>query len=72
MTKNFGFMGIGPATGAVLGLAVGQSFEDKYIKEAKIRPLTESDKSKRKISITVWYRYTHIGCFCFFLMYFRE
>ena len=46
-----GLIGIGPATGAAFGLALGQSIETKYQKEGKIRPLTEDEKKKRKIAV---------------------
>jgi hypothetical protein len=69
---NFGFIGIGPAIGVVFGLSIGQSIENKYDKEGKIRPLTESEKSKRKIAIAVGIATLLLGIFVFSLMYFRK
>ena len=48
-TKNYAFMGIGPALGVAFGLSVGQGIENKYKKEGKIRPLTEHEKKRRKM-----------------------
>ncbi|MDY6932345.1 MAG: hypothetical protein SVJ22_10580 [Halobacteriota archaeon] len=49
--RNPGFIGIGPAIGVAFGLALGQSIEEKYKNEGKIRPLTKEEKGKRKIAV---------------------
>ena len=51
VTKNTGFIGIGPALGIAFGLAVGQSIENKYRLEGKIRPLTDSEKKRKKYAV---------------------
>jgi hypothetical protein len=52
VTENYAFIGIGPALGVSLGLAIGSSIEAKYKKEGKIRPLMEDEKKRKKIGIT--------------------
>jgi hypothetical protein len=47
-TGNPGLIGIGPAMGIAIGLAIGQSLEDKYKKEGKIRPLTKEEKTNHR------------------------
>ena len=49
--RNPGFIGIGPAIGVAFGLALGQSIEEKYKNEGKIRSLTKEEKDKRKIAV---------------------
>ena len=46
---NFAFVGIGPAIGIAIGISIGQALENKYEKEGKIRPLTASEKRRRKV-----------------------
>lgn len=43
-----GLIGIWPAIGVAVGLAVGTSIEAKYKKEGKIRPMNEAEKKKQK------------------------
>jgi hypothetical protein len=52
-TDNPGFIGVGPALGVAIGLAIGSSIEAKYKNEGKIRPLTEEEKKRKKIAITI-------------------
>jgi hypothetical protein len=47
-TNNYGFIGIGPAIGVAVGSGIGQSIENKYKKEGKIRPLSESEIKNKK------------------------
>jgi len=47
-TGNPGLIGIGPAIGVILGLAIGKSMEDKYRKQGLVRQLTEKEKLMRK------------------------
>jgi len=53
VTENFGLIGIGPAMGAAFGVVIGQSVEAKYKKEGKIRPLTEEERKRKQIGVTV-------------------
>lgn len=48
---NPGFIGAGPALGAAFGLALGQAVENKYKEEGRIRPLTDSEKKRKKIAV---------------------
>lgn len=48
ITHNFVFMGIGPAIGFSIGITIGQTQENKYAKEDRIRPLTENEKRKTR------------------------
>jgi hypothetical protein len=65
---NFGFIGIGPAIGLPLGLAVGKSIENKYYKEGRIRPLTEMEEKKQKIAVIIGLAAFVIGVLFFLLM----
>ena len=47
---KIGFIGLGPAIGVSVGLAIGQSIENKYEKAGKIRPLNEKEKRKQRIA----------------------
>lgn len=51
VTNNFGFIAIGPALGVSFGLAIGQSIENRYKKEGRLRPLTESEQKRKKNSV---------------------
>jgi hypothetical protein len=51
VTKNYGFIGIGPALGVAFGLSIGQAIENKYKKEGKIRPLTEDEKKRKQMAV---------------------
>jgi hypothetical protein len=53
VTENPGMIGIGPAIGISIGLAIGSGIEAKYKKEGKVRPLTEEEKKRKKIGITI-------------------
>jgi len=44
ISENFAFIGIGPAIGVSIGLAIGQGIENKHEKEGKMRPLTKEEK----------------------------
>ena len=52
ITHNHGFIGIGPAMGVAMGTLIGQSIENKYKKEEKIRPLSEYERKRKKNAIT--------------------
>ena len=52
ITENYAFIGIGPALGVSLGLAIGSSIEAKHKKEGKLRPLSEKEKKRQRIGIT--------------------
>jgi len=52
-TGNYAFIGIGPALGVSMGLSIGSSIEAKHKKEGKVRPLTEEEKKRNKLLITL-------------------
>jgi hypothetical protein len=62
-TGSYGFIGIGPAIGVSFGLAIGQSIENKYKKEGKIRPLTEEEQNRKKIGVLAGIFILTIGVF---------
>lgn len=70
VTENPGFIGIGPALGVALGAAIGQSIENKYKQEGRIRPLTESEKKRKKNAITAGIVILTFGVIVFMLLYF--
>ena len=69
VTDNPGFIGIGPAIGVAFGLSIGQSIENKYKQDGKIRPLTESEIKIRKNAIAVGIITLVSGILVFFLLY---
>ena len=68
ITDNFGFIGIGPAIGVAFGLSIGQSIENKYNKEGRIRPLTETENRRRKIAIIIGIALLTLGVLVFTLI----
>lgn len=72
ITENFGLIGIGPAIGTAFGLSIGQSIENKYNKEGRIRPLTETEKRKRKIAIIFGIVLLSLGLIVFSLIVLRK
>lgn len=70
ITDNVGFIGIGPALGVAFGLAIGQSIENKYKQEGKIRPLTESEIKRKRMSVTIGIIILILGIVIFALLYF--
>ena len=70
VTKNYGLTGIGPALGVAFGLAIGQAIENKYKKEKKIRPLTEDEKKRKKMSVLAGLAILTLGVLLFLLLLF--
>ena len=68
-TKNFSFMGIGPALGVAFGLSVGQAVENKYKKENRIRPLTEKEKKRRNMAVMAGLAILALGVLLFLWRY---
>jgi hypothetical protein len=71
-TKNYGFMGIGPALGVAFGLSIGQAIENKYKKENRIRPLTEEEKKRKKFAVMAGLAIFAFGVLVFLLRYFSR
>jgi hypothetical protein len=69
-TENPGFIGMGPAIGVAFGLAIGQSIENKYKLEGKIRPLTESEMKRKKYAVLTGISILAVGVLLFLLLYF--
>jgi len=67
VTDNPGFIGIGPAIGVSFGLAIGSAIENKYKKEGKIRPLTESEIKRVTAGIIILALGALIGLLLYFL-----
>jgi len=70
ITKNPGFIGIGPAIGVAVGVAIGQTIENKYKQEGRIRPLSESEIKKKKNVVTAGIIILTLGVLMFILLYF--
>jgi len=68
-TKNYSFIGIGPAIGMSFGLAIGQSIEKKHKEAGKIRPLTDKEKRTRKLLLLSGIGLFVIGLIVFIWMY---
>ena len=51
ISDNTAFIGIGPALGIAIGLSTGQSIENRYKKEGRIRPLNAQEKRLKKRSV---------------------
>jgi hypothetical protein len=69
-TENPGFIGIGPALGVAVGLAIGQSIENKHKQEGRIRPLTESEKKRKKNAVFGGIVILALGVLVFILLLF--
>jgi hypothetical protein len=69
-TNNFGFIGIGPALGVAFGLSIGQSIENKYKKEGRIRPLTVKEQKRKKNTVIAGIVILTLGFLVFLLLYF--
>jgi len=67
-TNNPGLIGIGPALGVAFGVAIGQSIENRYKKEGKIRPLTEREQNRFKTLINTSIAILLIGVYIFLLL----
>ncbi|OMP29973.1 hypothetical protein [Mangrovimonas sp. DI 80] len=60
-TSNTSFIGIWPGLGVAVGLAVGQSIENKYKQEGKIRPLTATEQKRKRFAVMVGVALLTIG-----------
>ena len=69
-TDNPGFIGIGPAIGVAFGLAIGQSIENKYKQQSRIRPLTESEKKRKKNAVIAGIALLTLGVLIGIILYF--
>ena len=69
-TENPGFIGVGPALGVAFGLAIGQSIENKYKENGRIRPLTESEQKRKKKTVFVGVAILTLGVLIFILLLF--
>jgi hypothetical protein len=70
ITKNPGFIGIGPALGVAVGVAIGQSIENKHKKEGRIRPLTETEQKRKKNAVFAGVVILALGLLVFILLFF--
>lgn len=69
ITKNYAFIGIGPALGVAMGVAIGQGIENKYKEQGKIRPLNEKEKRNKKIAVFIGILILLLGVGAFFALY---
>jgi hypothetical protein len=69
-TGNSGLIGIGPAVGICIGLAIGSSIENRYKKQGSIRPLTKKEKNRQKISLIIGILILLIGILATSLIFF--
>jgi hypothetical protein len=69
ITGYYGFIAVGPSIGIAVGLAIGQSIENKYKIEGKIRPLTESEKKRKKFAIYIGIILLSLGIIAFTYSY---
>jgi hypothetical protein len=51
VTHNYIYAYIGPAIGVAFGMIIGQSIENKYKQEGRIRPLTEKEQKRKKNAV---------------------
>ena len=67
---NQELIGIWPAIGVAFGLAIWQSIENRYKQKGKIRPLTESEKKRKKNAVTAGILILALGVLIGILLYF--
>jgi len=70
VTENYGFIGIGPAMGVAIGAGIGQSIENKYKQEGKIRPLSEYESKRKKNAVTTGIILLTLGIITFIILLF--
>jgi hypothetical protein len=70
VTKNYGFIGIGPAIGIAVGVAIGQSIENRYKQEGKIRPPSEPEIKRKKNTVITGIIILIFGVLAFAIMLF--
>lgn len=70
ITENFGFIGLGPALGVACGVAVGQSIENKYKQEGRIRSLSEYEIKSKKNAVAIGILTLTLGVLVFIFLYF--
>jgi hypothetical protein len=70
LTDNPGFIGIGPALGVSIGVVIGQSLENKYKQDGRIRPPTESEKKRKINAVIAGILILALGILVFILLYF--
>jgi hypothetical protein len=69
VTENPGLIGFGPAIGVAFGLAIGQSIENKYKQEGRLRPLTEVEQKRKTNAIYAGIATLSLGLLVFILLY---
>lgn len=70
VTHNYIFVYIGPAIGVAFGMIIGQSIENKYKQEGRIRPLTEKEQRRKKNAALAGIFIFTLGVFVFILFSF--
>jgi len=71
VSGNPGLIGIGPAIGVSFGLAIGSAIEANYKKAGKIRPLTEKEKHRKKIAVTMGLIILVLGVLVWLLLFLK-
>ena len=67
ITHNYIFAYIGPAIGVAFGMIIGQSIENKYKQEGRIRPLTEKEQKRKKNAVIAGTFIFTLGVFVYIL-----
>jgi len=70
VTENFAFIGIGSALGVAVGTAIGQSIENRYKQDGRIRLLSESETKSRKNAVAIGVLTMIFGVLIFIFLYF--
>ena len=72
ITDNPGFIGIGPAIGVAFGLSIGQGIENRYKLEGKIRPITDTEKKRKKSVVTLGIISIFIGIILVLILFLKN
>lgn len=52
-TDNPGLIGIGPALGVAVGLAIGTGVEERHKKAGRIRPAVPGERNRRRTAVVI-------------------
>ena len=70
VSENYGFIGIGPAIGVAVGSVIGQSIENKYRQEGRIRALSQLEAKRKNNAFITGIIMLTLGIAAFIILFF--